>query len=419
MTDQNILCPRCQTLVYDGPGAPADGSILECAKCDFTLYIPIDASTYNSDSPKPPPIPPPVSTIGGPPAGFAATVEEAPSQSTTRESFKFTGTASEYFKIWIVNIALTILTLGIYSAWAKVRNNRYFYGNTRLMGSAFDYHAEPGRILIGRLIVFGLFVAHNFAASYLPIASMVLTIVFALVIPWLAIKSMQFRARNSSYRNIRFNFKSDYGEALMTYVGYGLLALVTLGIAYPHFVYKRKEFAIKHSRYGNTHFKFSATSWGFYKIYLLGVAIAIPIIFIFFSFGAFLGAGISQIPGATLLGPLLGSLPILAAYLIIYSYIKISVENLSLSNSSIGKSRLESNMEFGEIFLIHFTNIFAIIFTLGLMTPWAKIRMKKYKVEHLHLHTGEDFEEFMAGERQDSSALGEEAVDFFDFDIGL
>ncbi|MEX1058239.1 MAG: DUF898 family protein, partial [Natronospirillum sp.] len=54
---------------------------------------------------------------------------------TSRPSLKpipvaFNGRGGEYFGIWIVNIALTVLTLGIYSAWAKVRNKRYFYGNT-------------------------------------------------------------------------------------------------------------------------------------------------------------------------------------------------------------------------------------------------------------------------------------------------
>ena len=34
--------------------------------------------------------------------------------------FKFTGKASEYFGIWIVNLFLSLITLGIYSAWAKV-----------------------------------------------------------------------------------------------------------------------------------------------------------------------------------------------------------------------------------------------------------------------------------------------------------
>src|SRR6059058_745587 len=34
---------------------------------------------------------------------------------------EFTADPKEYFRIWIVNLALTIVTLGIYSAWAKVR----------------------------------------------------------------------------------------------------------------------------------------------------------------------------------------------------------------------------------------------------------------------------------------------------------
>ncbi len=52
--------------------------------------------------------------------------------------FEFTGTAEEYFKIWIVNVGLTIVTFGIYSAWAKARKKRYLYGNTRLRGTAFE-----------------------------------------------------------------------------------------------------------------------------------------------------------------------------------------------------------------------------------------------------------------------------------------
>lgn len=43
-----------------------------------------------------------------------------------REAITFSATGSEYFRIWIVNLLLSIVTLGIYSAWAKVRRNRYF-----------------------------------------------------------------------------------------------------------------------------------------------------------------------------------------------------------------------------------------------------------------------------------------------------
>jgi len=53
--------------------------------------------------------------------------EQNEDQPSRPLGFEFRGDGMEYFKIWIVNILLTILTLGIYSAWATVRNNRYFY----------------------------------------------------------------------------------------------------------------------------------------------------------------------------------------------------------------------------------------------------------------------------------------------------
>ena len=81
----------------------------------------------------------------------------APASPPTRARvllpFEFRGNGGEYFRIWIVNLLLTIVTLGIYSAWAKVRRLRYFYGNTVLDGQSFEYHGQPLAILKGRLIV--------------------------------------------------------------------------------------------------------------------------------------------------------------------------------------------------------------------------------------------------------------------------
>ena len=65
---------------------------------------------------------------------------DAPGKSSP---FEFTGASGEYFKIWVVNVFLIILTLGIYSAWAKVRKKQYFYRNTLLLDSPFDYLADP------------------------------------------------------------------------------------------------------------------------------------------------------------------------------------------------------------------------------------------------------------------------------------
>ncbi|MDP9808249.1 uncharacterized membrane protein YjgN (DUF898 family) [Rhizobium tibeticum] len=88
---------------------------------------------------------------------------------------KFTGSASEYFGIWIVNVLLTIVTIGIYSAWAKVRRNRYFYGNTVLLGRAFEYHATGKQIFLGRAVVFVGLVIINVITTINPLLSLVTT----------------------------------------------------------------------------------------------------------------------------------------------------------------------------------------------------------------------------------------------------
>jgi len=72
-----------------------------------------------------------------PPAPPAQVYATSPSTagSGNRISFRFHGSGSEYFRIWLVNSILSLLTLGVYSAWAKVRRKRYFYGNTRLLAT--------------------------------------------------------------------------------------------------------------------------------------------------------------------------------------------------------------------------------------------------------------------------------------------
>ncbi len=69
------------------------------------------------------------------------------------KALEFTGRGGEYFRIWIVNILLTLVTLTIYYPWAKVRTRRYFLGNTLLEGRGFDYHATGRQLLPGHLIV--------------------------------------------------------------------------------------------------------------------------------------------------------------------------------------------------------------------------------------------------------------------------
>ncbi|MDZ7925598.1 MAG: DUF898 family protein [Marinagarivorans sp.] len=154
--------------------------------------------------------------------------------------FDFRGDGMEYFKIWIVNIFLTVFTLGIYSAWATVRNNRYFYSNLYLDDVNFRYLADPITILKGRLIAIAAFIVYMVVSSMLPMVGIVLAVVLLVAIPYFVNQSMTFKMRMSAYKNIQFRFKASYGEAFMVLFVWPLLGVLTLGILYPMAFFKGK-----------------------------------------------------------------------------------------------------------------------------------------------------------------------------------
>ena len=103
----------------------------------------------------------------------------------------FTGTAGEYFRIWIVNLFLTIVTLGIYLPWAIVRKRKYLYANTWMAEDNFGFHAKPIALLKGYLIVVTFAVIYGVGGYFSPlIPSIVFTIVVLLYpfIIWKAIR---------------------------------------------------------------------------------------------------------------------------------------------------------------------------------------------------------------------------------------
>ena len=120
--------------------------------------------------------------------------EELPRDSSAKSSqpqekirLEFSGNGKEFFKIWIVNLFRTIVTFGIYSAWAKVRTNQYFYSNTSLAGNAFQYLAEPMNILKGRIVAIVLFALYSVVQNIYPQYAVVAFIILMLLIPALIV----------------------------------------------------------------------------------------------------------------------------------------------------------------------------------------------------------------------------------------
>nr|MDQ2694662.1 YjgN family protein [Pseudomonadota bacterium] len=211
-------------------------------------------------------------------------------KTIAHKPFVFTGSGGEYFKVWIVNIVLTVLTLGIYSAWAKVRNKRYFYGNTLLDGATFAYRAEPVTILKGRLIAVGLLILYSVVSGLLPPLEWVLSLLLLAGLPWLICCALAFNARYSVYRGLRFDFTGRYGEAFGVFILLPLLIPLTMGLMLPYFAYRTHRFVVEHHRYGTAGFSLNTGAKGFYVIYAKAALLALAVVLVVFPAVGALGA---------------------------------------------------------------------------------------------------------------------------------
>lgn len=355
------------------------------------------------------------------------------SQDSARDiqPFTFTGRGGEYFRIWIVNLALTIVTLGIYSAWAKVRRLQYFYRNTSLAGGSFDYHGEPLAILKGRLIAVGLLLAYNLSTGLNHILGLAVLAILMGVFPWLLQRSLCFRLGNSSYRGLRFSFDGRLGDAYKAFLLWPVLGYISLGLLMPLAHQRIKAFQHGNSRYGMTGFAFNAGAAGFYALYgrmilMLLLMLVVPIALFFMVGGVDLLGGfrnpyITRQEKLALIGTLF--LIIMVYYLLVFLFIgpwfAARTQNLVWNATALGPHGFASNVRARELLMIYLTNFLGILFTLGLFKPFADIRLAKYRLEHMALQAEGDLAGFIAHQTQAVGAAGEETAEVFDFDISF
>ena len=341
--------------------------------------------------------------------------------NANKESFQFTGSGGEFFKIWIVNLLLSILTLGIYSAWAKVRTNRYFYGNTQLANNNFEYHAEPLQILKGRIIAVVFLFCYTFSADIHPYLGIAFAIALFVLTPWVIVNAIKFNARMSSYRGIHFNFNGTYGEAISSFILWPVVSVFTAGLLIPYALYKQAKFFLQGHTYGETGFDFSATAGKYYQAILICLLIVVGLfavitLFANIDFMALFANDPEQLPEPKSILILVAAmyLPFIIAGLIY----KGLAYNIAFNHLSIKSNQFSSRLNVIQWSWIVLSNMVLILCTLGLFYPWARVRAAKYKASVTEAELT-DLNSFIAREQQHKSALGDEVGEAFDIGAGI
>ena len=482
-------------------------------------------------------------------SSISQTTNQTGNQKITPIIFK--GKASEYFGIWIVNLLLSLVTLGVYSAWAKVRRKKYFYNNTLIDNVGFDYHANPIAILKGRIIALILFALYVYGKGSSPILAGILVLLFFVFLPWLIVRGSIFNSRNTSHRGLRFDFVGTVNKAARVFIGLPMLTIFTLGLIWPYIAHEKSQFLMSNHRFGLSQFEMRRVVKGFYKIYLIvfllpviGIlaAIAIP------AYQAYVTkAKAVAAPHATLSIPNLQAFsPIIVAAneevspaktnstkvervysdnasveisrsaqnaekveqaaevgivnadaaspaaalsaktaarviddmvnepqkitpreqqsqdkdiadmikkeqeqaaqskikdwlstpsgllaglggallygLFIFSFIgyfQSRISNLVWNNTTLDKLSFKSSLRARDFLWLYLTNMLAIMFSFGLATPWAQIRLARYRASKLHIVGDVDFDQFVGDKKAEVKATGEEIADMFDVDLSF
>ncbi|MFO6422302.1 YjgN family protein [Motilimonas sp. KMU-193] len=357
------------------------------------------------------------------------TAQPAPTSTKAYYRVNFTGQASEYFKIWIVNIALTIITLGIYSAWAKVRTRQYFYNNTLINNTSFQYHGEPLAILKGRIIAVILFVLYSFAVNSLPIIALPTFLIFMAALPWIVMRALAFNARMTSFKGIRFKFKANYLETLQIVLLWPILLIFTFGLIFPLIKHKYYEFVAKHTQFGNSGFAYQGKISDMFIIYLIAMAISAGVttamVIIGLIFAGFAGLASGMEDSSALMiwfassGVTLFIVLYIALNLVIWAFVQAKTVNLIFNNLTLGENRFYADLNFSQVAIIQFTNTLAILFSLGLAYPWAAIRMTRYRNTCIQVIAADNLDNFTASEAERVNALGDEAAEVFDLDLAF
>lgn len=389
----------------------------------------------------------------------------------------FEGNGWEYFKIWIVNILLVVVTLGLYYPWAKVRNYRYFYANTRLDGRNFDYHATGRQLFVGYLIAMAVFISYVVIQEISPIGSLAVLLAFFLALPWIVWRSLKFNMRMTSYSNVRFSFEGQLGGAYINYLLipiacfvalYGLpiilavaipmldlsfnaltgglvalAAIAFLVLAFYLFAFMKKRntcYAINGFRYGQGQFETKVETKGFALILLKTIGLGILVMLVFMIVIAVIASmtiGLSglvamqeglqdpqvmeeMMSGALLMviGPVY--IGLIAASFLVMAYAYARQRTYIFANTSLDENiAFISTLRASSLAWVMVTNFLVIIISLGLALPWAKVRMARLVLENTQVNTELGVDRYVTQQQEEQSSLGEQIGDAFDVDVGI
>lgn len=318
----------------------------------------------------------------------------------------FRGAGGTLLGMQVVNVCLTLVTLGVYHFWGKAKIRRYLFSHTAFGSDRFAYHGTGKELYQGFLkamLVFGLpyfslGAAHTFLElpRWVDLLSQALAgLVLFLYVPVAMVNARRYRCTRTSWRGIRFSFRGHTTDFLKLYFRGWAFTLLTLGSYYPYFQTQRQAFLHTHTYWGNQRFGFNGHGSG------LMLPFAITLVSTYAVLGLCGLALAFQLTNAALtlllipfvLGPL-------------WIWLLGQKQKYFWDHTTFGEARFTSHITWQKLFALYLGNLGLLLGTLGWAWPWVTVRNARFFIGALSLQGPVDLDRVLQ-ETAQSSVTGE------------
>lgn len=307
----------------------------------------------------------------------------------------FHGEGVDLAIIILKNIALTIVTLGIYSFWGKVKVRQFLWQNTEFHGQRFIFHGTGKELLIGYLKIIGIFLGGNVltqvAVAVHPNIGLFVSAVFGItllfIVPYAIYQSQRYLYSRTSWRGIRLGMDPAAKPFVVAFIKGYLLTLITFGFYFP--VWQNRLYAIRmdHSYLGTMRVRYTGKDGEAFTMFLKAILLIVVTLGIY---GFWYQAAVSRYRS----------------------------HNTWIGGANLGAARGNLQLTGGEYFGLVLLNLICLVCTAFLAMPWVTANNMAFFLKRFSFVGNVDFAQ-VAQVQSKGSAAGDGLAGALDVGFGV
>ena len=298
----------------------------------------------------------------------------------------FHGDGTSLFLLILKNLFLTVITLGVYAAWARAERRKYMWSSTEISGQRLVFTGTGLELFKGYLkvlAVYLVFLVLPIAANYLvpgsrPVVQGVLTLALLALIPFAIYWSRAYLLSRTKWRGIQFGLEPGAGPYAKTFIGGYLLTILTLGIYGPVWVNRLRAILLNNTRFGTERFSFDGSNREAFRIGFTGFLLSVLTLGVY------------------------------------YFWYAAEMNRFVLSHTSFMGARGRSELTAGDMFKILAGSVLGTVLTLGIAFPWIVVWSTRTVLDRISFVGEVDFA--LVAQR---SSRGNAASDALAHDLGV